>query len=83
MSTWQLQEATARFSELVHLAKVEGPQEIMLHGEPTVVLLSHAEFNRITCPDSSFVAFMRASPLVGEEIDLERDRSCDHRQVAL
>lgn len=81
MSTWQLQEAKASFSELMHQAVVEGPQEIMIHGEPAAVLVSRAEFDRMTRPASSFVAFMRASPFVGVELDLEQDRSCDRHVV--
>ena len=82
MTTWQLQEAKARFSELVRRAAAEGPQEITVHGEPAAVLVSRAEFDRMRHPAASFVDFMRASPLVGVELDLERDRSSD-RQVAL
>ncbi|MEO5327005.1 MAG: type II toxin-antitoxin system Phd/YefM family antitoxin [Magnetococcus sp. THC-1_WYH] len=82
MTTWQLQEAKARFSELVRRAAVEGPQEITVHGEPSAVLVSRAEFDRMIRPAASFVVFMRASPLVGVELDLERDRSTD-RQVVL
>ncbi|MEO5367802.1 MAG: type II toxin-antitoxin system Phd/YefM family antitoxin [Magnetococcus sp. WYHC-3] len=82
MTTWQLQEAKARFSELVRRAAAEGPQEITLHGEAAAVLVSRAEFDRMRRPPASFVDFMRASPLVGVELELERDRSPD-RQVAL
>ncbi len=35
---WPLQEAKAKFSELVRLAQSEGPQTVSVHGEPTVVI---------------------------------------------
>ena len=40
MSSWQLQEAKARLSELVKSAEHEGPQEITVHGRPAAVVLS-------------------------------------------
>jgi prevent-host-death family protein len=35
---WPLQEAKAKFSELVRLAQSEGPQTVTVHGEPAVVI---------------------------------------------
>ena len=75
MRSWQLQEAKARFSEVVKAAQQEGPQEISLRGEPTAVLMSRAEFDRLRRPRPSLVDFLRASPLAGVELDLARDRT--------
>ena len=75
MSTWQLQQAKARLSELVKRARSEGPQEICVHGEPAVVVLAHQEYLKLTAPPERFVAFVRRSPLKGAAFDLERDRS--------
>ena len=44
MQRWQLQEAKARFSELVKNASTLGPQEITVHGEPAAVVMSKADF---------------------------------------
>lgn len=82
MSIWPWQEATARFHERLHRAEAEGPQEITVQGKPTAVLVSRAEFDRMSGPTCSFVAFMRASPLAGLELERERDRSSD-RKVTL
>ncbi len=35
---WSLQEAKAKFSEVVRLARTEGPQTVTVHGEPAVVV---------------------------------------------
>ncbi len=35
---WPLQEAKAKFSELVRLAQTEGPQTVTVHGEPAVTI---------------------------------------------
>ena len=76
MSTWQLQDAKARFSELVKDAESQGPQEITVHGRPAAVLLSVRDYQRLTAPRESLADFIRRSPLYGlEDIDLERDKS--------
>ena len=35
---WALQEAKAKFSELVRLAQTEGPQTVTVHGQPAVTI---------------------------------------------
>ena len=75
MSTWQLQEAKARLSELVKRARNVGPQEIRVHGEPAVVVVAHKEYLRLTQPATRFVDFIRKSPLKGAKLRLSRDRS--------
>ncbi len=37
---WPLQEAKARFSELVRLAQTEGPQTVTVRGKPAVKIVS-------------------------------------------
>ena len=75
MKAWQLQEAKARFSELVKRANAEGPQDITVHGRPVAVLISREDFDKLRRPQELFVDFMRRSPLVGVKIGLGRDRS--------
>ncbi len=73
--TWQLQEAKNRFSELVKKALTEGPQTVTRHGEEIVVVVSKTEYNRLLKSQPSLLEFFRQSPLVGVELDLERDKS--------
>jgi prevent-host-death family protein len=47
MGIWQLQEAKARLSEVVKKATKEGPQKITVHGEPTAVVISSEEYERL------------------------------------
>ena len=75
MRQWQLQEAKAKFSEVVKLANQEGPQEITMRGQPTAVLISLKDFEKIKKKKPSLVSFMRSSPLVGVDLELERDKS--------
>jgi len=75
MPVWRVQEAKARFSDLPRDATRIGPQQISVRGRPTAVLLSNEEYERLRGPKPSLVDFMRASPRVGIELDIERDRS--------
>ena len=70
MRTWQLQEAKARLSEVIKQASKEGPQTITMRGEPTAVVISKDEYERLKHPRGSFVDFMRKSPLYGVDLEL-------------
>lgn len=71
---WLLHDAKARFSELVRRAHREGPQHVTVHGRDEVVVVSAAEFRRLTGNPSgaALVEAMQASP--HPEIDLEPQR---------
>ena len=75
MSTWQVQEAKARFSELMRGADKAGPQTITVRGRRAAVLLSANDYDRLRGRKPSLAAFMRASPLAGIRLNVERDRS--------
>ena len=82
MATWQLQEAKSKFSDVVKRALSEGPQGITVRGEPVAVLISRAEYTRLTHPKPGFVEFMRNSPLAGLALDIERQPDLT-REIAL
>ena len=82
MQSWQVQEAKARFSELMRDAARDGPQTITIRGRRAAVVLSADDYDRLKRPKPSLVEFLRASPLAGVELDIERDRS-PPRDVAL
>ncbi|MBO9329443.1 prevent-host-death protein [Achromobacter sp. HZ01] len=76
MHAWQMQEAKSRLSELVKAAASQGPQEITVHGRPVAIVLSRADYDKLAGTGESLVAFMRRSPLAGDEdLDFSRDRS--------
>lgn len=75
MSSWQLQDAKARLSEVVKKATQEGPQHITLRGEPAAVVLSEADYRRLKKRPTRFIDFIRSSPLKGVELDLKRDQT--------
>lgn len=46
-ATWLLQDAKARFSELVRRVRSEGPQHVTVHGRDAVVVIAAEEFLRL------------------------------------
>ena len=75
--TWQLQTAKARFSEVFERARTEGPQRVTRRGKEAVVIVPEEDYEKMTQqpqPKESLWEFFRKSPLVGLEIDFERDR---------
>lgn len=44
---WLLQDAKARFSELVRRVRSEGPQHVTVHGRDEVVVIAAEEFHRL------------------------------------
>jgi prevent-host-death family protein len=61
---WALQDAKARFSELVRRARSDGPQHVTVHGRQEVVIISADEFRRLKGDRSgeALIAAMQASP---------------------
>jgi prevent-host-death family protein len=72
---WRLQDAKARFSELVRRVRSEGPQRVTVHGRDEVVVISAEEFRRLKgdLTGASLIAAMQASP--HRDIDIEPGRS--------
>jgi antitoxin Phd len=74
---WQLQTAKAKFSEVFRRARTEGPRRITKLGKEGVVMISDEQYDSLTLKShqpKSIVQFFRESPLVGVELDWERDK---------
>jgi prevent-host-death family protein len=73
---WLLQDAKARFSELVRRVRSEGPQHVTVHGRDEVVVVSAEEFRRLKGERSgdALIAAMQASPHRDIDIEPKRDR---------
>ncbi len=73
-SYWLLQDAKARFSELVRKVRSEGPQHVTVHGRDEVVVMAAEDFRRLkgTVTGKALIDAMQASP--HREIDLEPRR---------
>ena len=46
-NVWQVQEARARFSELLEASHAEGPQIVTKHGKETAVVVSIEQWRRL------------------------------------
>jgi antitoxin Phd len=70
---WPLQDAKARFSELVRKAQDEGPQRVTVHGRDSVVVLSEDDYARLTGTRSGqlLVDLLASSPLADPWADVE------------
>jgi len=76
-TSWQIQTAKARFSELFRRARAEGPQRITRQGRESVVMISDEQYEQLVSRShqaKSIVQFFRESPLVGVELNLEKDK---------
>lgn len=72
---WLLQDAKARFSELVRRVRSDGPQRVTVHGRDEVVVIAAEEFRRLKGDPTgeALIAAMRASP--HRDIDIEPKRT--------
>ncbi len=73
---WLLQDAKARFSELVRRVRSEGPQHVTVHGRDEVVVVSAEEFRHLKGErgGDALIAAMQASPCRDIDIAPGRDR---------
>ena len=71
---WPLQDAKARFSELVRRVRIEGPQHVTVHGRDEVVVIAVEEFLRLRgdTTGQALVDMLAASP--HRDIEIEPDR---------
>jgi prevent-host-death family protein len=81
---WLLQDAKARFSELVRRVRSEGPQHVTVRGRDEVVVIAAEEFRRLKgdLTGEALIAAMQASP--HRDIEIEPRRApMPVRKVAL
>ncbi len=71
-ATWRLQDAKARFSEVVRLAREYGPQRVTVHGHDAVVVMAADAYDRLQPPltGEAIVEALQHSPL--GEVEIER-----------
>ncbi len=82
-AAWRLEEAKARFSEVVRRARTGGPQHVTVRGQQAVVVISVEEMALLLPPVSApqpLVAFLQGLELDGVDLERERDPG---RKVAL
>ncbi len=72
--SWPLQDAKARFSELVRRVRSEGPQRVTVHGRDEVVVVTVEEFDRLKGErtGAALIDALQASPHRDVEIEPSR-----------
>ncbi|MEV0621055.1 type II toxin-antitoxin system Phd/YefM family antitoxin [Nonomuraea sp. NPDC050404] len=81
-TTWQVQEAKQRFSEVLRRAHDEGPQIVTRHGQDVAVILDMEEYRQLTGKQSDFKEFLLSAPDLSL-LDLSRDTSTETREVGI
>jgi prevent-host-death family protein len=76
-SAWKLEDAKARFSELVRRARSEGPQRVTCRGKDAVVVIAAEDFARFETDErtgADLAAFLQQTALGELELIREEDR---------
>lgn len=76
---WKLEDAKARFSEVVRLAQNEGPQRVTVRGKDSVVVISAQELERLLPPRQRqpLVRFLESLHLGDLALEREHDTGRD------
>ncbi|MBV9512306.1 MAG: type II toxin-antitoxin system Phd/YefM family antitoxin [Caulobacteraceae bacterium] len=78
-STWKLEDAKARFSEVVRRAHVEGPQAVTVRGRRAVVVIDADDYERLapSAPTVPLVDFLERMDMGGLDLSREPDAGRD------
>lgn len=73
---WKLEDAKARFSEVVRRAREEGPQAVTVRGRRAVVIIDAEDYERLAKPRPSvpLVAFLESLHMDGLDLTREPDK---------
>lgn len=77
---WKLEDAKAKFSEVVRRARSQGPQRVTYRGEDAVVVIAVEELKKLLPaerPRQSLVEFLRSTALGEIDVAREPDRGRD------
>ncbi len=83
MTSWQLQDAKNKLSELIDRALKEGPQVITRHGVEVAVVMPYAGYQKLTAPRQRLGDFLLASPLRKSGLVISRDQRTGLRTLDL
>jgi len=73
-TSWKLQDAKAKFSQVVDDALKVGPQYVTRRGREAVVVLSVKEYEKITSKKPSLKEFLLNCPKMDNDFKLERQK---------
>lgn len=81
MRTWQVQEAKARFSELLDLCQTEGPQIVTKRGAEAAVLVPVAEWRRLQGAGRPSLKQMLLTDHARGDFDIPQRRQFQSREI--
>jgi len=73
MTTWQVQEAKTRLSEVIERARTEGPQTITRHGAERAIVISIEDYRALVAHKPDFKEHLLGGPKV-DDFSIDRDR---------
>jgi prevent-host-death family protein len=71
---WQVQEAKAKFSQLIKEAVSSGYQAITKNGEPVAYIVSKEEFELYLKPQKSLLEVFDQCPYPNVDLDIDRNK---------
>lgn len=79
INRWKLEDAKAKFSEVVRRANVAGPQRVTVRGREEAVVVSARDYDRLVPPINRkpLVDFLEGLTLDGLDLTREHDRGRD------
>lgn len=72
--SWQIQQAKQRFSEVVRLANINGPQMVTNRGKATAWIISDKDYHTLIQSRENLVDFFQRSPHRNIELKIERKK---------
>jgi antitoxin Phd len=78
--TWKLEDAKARFSEVVRRARAEGPQHVTVRGKAAVVVIAAETLEKLlppVKPRQNLVAFLQGLGIGDLDLTREHDTGRD------
>ena len=82
LAKWQLQDAKAKFSEVIRRVAT-APQAITVNGKMSAIVISAEDYQKFFQPKPNLVELLENSPLKHVELDLRRNKSAKRRKVKL
>lgn len=73
-TSWKLQDAKAKFSQVVENALKMGPQYVTRRGQEAVVILSVKEYQKIITKRPTFKDFLLSCPKMDDDFEFERQK---------
>jgi antitoxin Phd len=79
VNLWKLEDAKAKFSEVVRRANAAGPQHVTVRGHEEAVVISARDYGRLVPPANRkpLVEFLAGLSLAGLDLTREDDRGRD------